>query len=508
LAYGEYISPPTKKVEPNVFVAITTAFNTSNYSVEQLVDEWRKKGAILGIYDYFSWYAWDYDVPGQSLASKTTDLIKSIKKYYAKGVKAYEGESSIGWVSKGLGYYLAARQMWNINDDAEAAKKEFFALCFGKASGLMQKLWEEWESYSFTAIRETNLARWIDYTTAAEKAEEDDRVKKRLHQVKSYLHYLFLYRNYRLEKTDANLLSLINFGYRKLDDGSIAGFPAFFEIGDRSGLADMSFYGNAKWKSNNAPVLPEELSRLIREDRSKLKPADPVKDFLPAKKFTTIPGINRFKKLIDDTAEMANGYWYTNEWVIEIKSKGAANYIDFTGDYINDLTNTKPFKVSVYPYTVDGNVASQPVLMYYEYNKRRVKEKISLAQLDAGYYTIIIEDPVKIFQAIFSPAVNFSIVMRPNRQIKCTMLNYAFFYVPEDVKKFNVIKNGTVEFITPTGRKISFINKKPEDLQVQVLEGEAGLWRMKPLCDQLFLEGVPPYVGASPRQMLIPAGIK
>jgi hypothetical protein len=88
------------------------------------------------------------------------------------------------------------------------------------------------------------------------------------------------------------------------------------------------------------------------------------------------------------------------------------------------------------------------------------------------------------------------------------MLNYAFFYVPEDVKKFNVIKNGTVEFITPAGRKISFINKKPEDLQIQVLEGEAGLWRMKPLCDQLFLEGVPPYIGASPRQMLIPAGIK
>src|SRR6185503_14865597 len=108
LAYTEYISPPTKKVEPNVFVSITTAFNTSKYSTEQLVDEWKKKTDLLGIYDFFSWYAWDYDIPGRSLASKTTDLIKSIKKYYKKGIRAYEGESSIGWISKGLGYYLAA----------------------------------------------------------------------------------------------------------------------------------------------------------------------------------------------------------------------------------------------------------------------------------------------------------------------------------------------------------------------------------------------------------------
>jgi hypothetical protein len=270
----------------------------------------------------------------------------------------------------------------------------------------------------------------------------------------------------------------------------------------------MSFYGKAKWKSNQTPVLAEEMNQLIREDRSKLKPADAVKEFVPAKKFTTIPDINKYKKLIDDTTDTDNAYWYTNEWVIEIKNKGVANYIDFTGDYLNDQTNTKSFKISVYPYTVDGDVSAQPVLMYYEYNKRKIKEKISLAQLDAGYYTIIIEDPVKIFRAIFSPAVNFSMVMRPNRPIKCTLLNYSFIYVPEGVRIFNVMKNSIVEFITPTGRKVPLMNNKPEDLQVQVLPGEAGLWRMKPLADQFFVEGIPPYLGISPRQMLIPAGIK
>jgi hypothetical protein len=202
MSYGEYTPPPAKKIEPNVFVAITTAFNSSKYSIEQLVEEWRKKGATVGIYDYFSWYAWDFDMPGQSLASKSSDLVKSIKKYYDKGVKAYEAESSIGWVSKGLGYYLASKLMWDIKADVESLKKEFFRNCFGKAAGTMQKLWNEWENYSFTTVREKDLARWIDYAIEAEKQEQDPSFKKRLFQVKSYLHYLFLYRNYQKSKSE------------------------------------------------------------------------------------------------------------------------------------------------------------------------------------------------------------------------------------------------------------------------------------------------------------------
>ena len=121
---------------------------------------------------------------------------------------------------------------------------------------------------------------------------------------------------------------------------------------------------------------------------------------------------------------------------------------------------------------------------------------------------MVIQDPVKVFQLSMSPAINYSNVMRPSRPIKCTMLNYAFFYVPADVKNFNVIKAATVDFITPTGRHISLSTKKAEEIQVEVKPGESGLWRIKPLYDQLYLEGVPPYLGTSPKQMLIPAGIK
>jgi hypothetical protein len=508
MAYGEYMPPPTKKIEPNVFVAITTAFNNSKYSIEQLADEWRKKGATVGIYDYFSWYAWDFDIPGQSLASKTSDLVKSIKKYYDKGVKSYEAESSIGWVSKGLGYYLASQYMWDIKTDGESIKKEFFRLCFNKAAGTMQKLWQEWENYSFTAIRESDLARWIDNTIEAEKQEKDGGVKKRLFQVKSYLHYLFLFRIYQADKSEKNLLSLLNYGYRKLDDGSVAGFPAFFELGNRSGFDKMGYVEDAKWKVNNSPVTLDEINRLMNEDRKTLKIAEPVKEITVALKFTTIPDLGRYNKVIADSSQMDNAWWFTNEWVIEIKSKGVNNYIDFTGDYIGDKTNVKPIKISIYPYTADGNITSQPVLIYYECKTTQIKEKISLAQLQPGYYTVIIEDPVKIFRFKFSSAVNFSMVMRAARQINSTAMNYAFIYVPEGTKKFNIIKSSLLTFITPTGRKIDYMTDKVEELQVEVQKGEAGLWRIKPIYGKLYVEGIPPFLGTSASQMLIPAGTK
>jgi hypothetical protein len=508
MAYGEYMPPPTKKIEPNVFVAITTAFNTSKYSTEQLADEWRKKGAAVGIYDYFSWYAWDFDLPGQSLASRTSAVIKSIKKYYDKGVKAYEAESSIGWVSKGLGYYLAAKYMWDIKTDGESLKKEFFRNCFHKAAGTMQKLWQEWENYSFTSVRESDLARWIDYTSEADRQEQDASVKKRLFQVNSYLHYLFLYRNYQSSKTENNLLALLSFGYRKLDDGSVAGFPAFFELGNRSGFDRMGYVENAKWKTNNNPVSLEEINQLVSDGRKALKVSAPVKEITATQKFSTIPDLSRYNKLIADSSETDNAWWYTNEWVIEIKNKGVNNYFDFTGDYIGDVTNAQPIRISVYPYTADGDVTSKSTLIYYEYKASKIREKINLSQLAPGYYTLIIQDPVKIFRLKFSPAVNYSMVMRPGRQINSTALFYSFIYVPEGTRKFNIIKSSLLGLITPTGRKLDFMTDKEEDIQVEVQKGEGGLWRLKPLYGKLFVEGIPPYLGTSASQMLIPAGIK
>jgi hypothetical protein len=194
--------------------------------------------------------------------------------------------------------------------------------------------------------------------------------------------------------------------------------------------------------------------------------------------------------------------------VIQVRDKSPNNYILLTGNYINDPTNRKPIKVTVYPFTRNGDVEHLSVIINYNYTSTKVEERISMAGLKPGYYTMVIEDPVKTYRISFSPEIYYSMVIRAARPVRSKALNYAFIYVPEGVKRFNIMKTGLLKLITPTGREISYMNNDAQDLQIEVKPGETGIWRLKPVYGDFFVEGIPPYLGTSPRQMLIPAGIK
>ncbi|PZR27454.1 MAG: hypothetical protein DI535_10615 [Citrobacter freundii] len=505
MAYSEYSEPPTRRLEPNVFVAVTTAFNNSAYSTPQLIEKWRAKGAIVGLYDYFSWYMWDHDLPGQSLVSRTTEMAENIKKYHRLGLKAYDAESSIGWISKGLGYYIAAKLMWDVSADVNKIKQEFFDRCFKKASEPMKQLWNDWENYSAAMVRESSLAEWMDLVAKAEILETDQAVLKRLLQVKSYLHYLFLYRVYEDQKNEQNLLALLNYGYRKLDEGSVSGYPAFFVLGARSGINGMGFTPDAKWRKNNTPVSDQEMNSLIRNDRNQLQTRPSVKLVAAASRFKTVPAVSSYPRSMMDSANVNNAFWMFQEFVIEVKKKSAGNYIELTGDYIGNPDNKKPITLKIYQYRQDGNFSGQPVLLSYDYRSALVKEKISLATLAPGYYSVVVTDPTKIFKIDFSTPLNYSAVARPGNPIRSKTLGYAFIYVPAGVSHFNLLKNHILELMTPTGRQLSFKAGKEEDIQIQVQKGEAGLWRIRSLYENLQMEGIPPYLGISPERMLIPA---
>lgn len=266
----------------------------------------------------------------------------------------------------------------------------------------------------------------------------------------------------------------------------------------------MGYVDNAKWKFNNTPVTETELNNLVAADKGHLKLLNPVTELPAAQKFTTIPDIKNYSQLYADSTGSDNAFWMTNEWVFEITNPGAVNYFDFTGDYIGDVTNKRIYKLSVYPYSPDGNVADKKPVLYVEYNKTKVKETISLADLPKGYYTMIIEDPVKIYRIKFSPPMHYSAVMRPRLPLTTPALYYSFLYVPEGTKYFNISRDGGLQLITPTGRMIKYDGTKNEIVQVQVQKGETGLWRIKLATGKLFIEGIPPFIGTSATQMLIP----
>lgn len=509
LAYTEYIEPPTHKTEPNVYVSITTAFNPSKYSVEDLVGKWSRKTGMVGIYDYFALFAWDQDVPGQSLTSAIPKMVNNIRKYYKAGAKGYEGESSIGWVCKGLGHFLAAKLMWDVNTDVEAYTKEFFELCFAKAASPMKKMWQEWETYAFPQPREGDLARWIDWTKEAAAAETDIAVQKRLFQVKAYLHYLYLLRNYRFSKSEADLFELLSFGYRMLDYGCIAGYPAFFELGHLSNIPGMSGYdANAKWRSNKSSVTAAEINNLLNNDRSKLKGPAPVQVFATARTFKKVPGLEKYTGPVYDGSQANNALWYQGEWLIQVNKKGAGNFIELSGGYVTGDAGDKPIRIKIYPYTENGDFSDVLPLLSYDYKNRYKYDTIKLDKLGPGYYSVIVDDPVKIYLIRFSKPLNYSMVIRTTRQLRATWGNNFLFYVPAGVKNFNLIKKISVKLLSPAGRIIDLDNKKEEEVLINVKPGEEGLWKITFFSGDVYLEGVPPYLGVNASQMLVPAYTK
>ncbi|MCW3116801.1 MAG: beta-hexosaminidase precursor, partial [Chitinophagaceae bacterium] len=353
MSYSEYAEPPTKKLEPNTFVSIATAFNYSKYSTDELIGAWSKKAGKVGIYNYLGLYAWDFDLPGKGYAAKPVDKITAlINKYYRLGAKGYDAESTPGSINKGLGHYMVAHLLWNVNADTKAMEKEFFSGCFGKAAKIMSALWTEWENYSYTVVRATDLAAWIDMTDQAALIEQSAAIRKRLTHIKVYLHYLYLYNNFLNTSAEADRLSLLTYSYNTFDITAFSGYPVLWEIGQASGIPGLLINDpNAKYKQLN-PLFSQAAytDQLVAADRKTLQKKDKLKSFnLPAR-FQKVAEPPVFKEKNYNYYKGNNFFIGPHYFVFEIIKPGAQNYMDLAGGIVTGGGGDKSINVSVSAY--------------------------------------------------------------------------------------------------------------------------------------------------------------
>src|SRR4029079_16711286 len=91
-----------------------TAFIKGGNTLNDLLAGWQKQGATLGIREYYSVNTWDRDLPGKARGGTPAYLARTIPEFHAKGARFLSAESSDNWGPNGLGYYLAARLMWDV----------------------------------------------------------------------------------------------------------------------------------------------------------------------------------------------------------------------------------------------------------------------------------------------------------------------------------------------------------------------------------------------------------
>lgn len=240
-AYAHHADPPSFALEPNVYVQITTGFRYTKLSWEDQIRAFRQCGAQVGVYDYFSVYPWDWDLPGAAKAGRVFELARAIRNYHSLGLSTYDAESSCNWGPNGPGYWMAAHLMWNPQQDAQSLFEDFCTKAFGEAAAPMRRLYTRWSRGERFSPRSLKLA--MEDLDAAYRATSAPEIVARLDRVAMYLHWLRLWLEYDQSSRHnqwnrlvvappgeiiARAKECVVFSHRIMDTGLIHTFPMLF----------------------------------------------------------------------------------------------------------------------------------------------------------------------------------------------------------------------------------------------------------------------------------------
>ena len=158
LAYYWCENAPTFSVRPQVLPYLTN--DRSFYDQPEwaavdlaLINRWAHAGPkIIGIYDYY--YGAPFAVPRIFIHAE----IKSLRGAYAAGARAFTAELFPVWSYDALKAWLAARMLWNPDQDTAALEAQFYRDLYGPAAGDVRGFFEQAEA----AWREqAGSPRWI-----------------------------------------------------------------------------------------------------------------------------------------------------------------------------------------------------------------------------------------------------------------------------------------------------------------------------------------------------------
>ena len=143
-AYSAYSHPPSFPVEPNVFIQTTTAYRRTPMSLQEQLETFRRMGVQSGIRGYWSVYQWDWDGPAVTGELSIPKLVEDLRFYHRNNVRSLNTEMSCNWGPRGIGYYVGARLLWNVEEDPKALIAEFYRLAFGPAAVPMERYFSRW----------------------------------------------------------------------------------------------------------------------------------------------------------------------------------------------------------------------------------------------------------------------------------------------------------------------------------------------------------------------------
>lgn len=504
-AYSQHSPPPTIRVHPRVVISVATAFIRGGYSTDQLLDGWHKQGATLGIREYYGVNVWDRDLPGNSKGARLTYIKTSVPNFHAKGARFFSSESSDNWGPNGLGYYLAARVLWNVKEVGrwDALIDDFLDKAFGSAKEPMAKFYRLIDGSNRPLLSDDLIGRMYRLLDKAQQMASDPAVRARLRDLILYTHYVELFADYSSSSGAArqhNFEALIKHAYRMRKTEMIHTKALYRDLVNRD--KSVTIPKEARWNApartnpwmDNTPFTDDEVASLVKDGIARRK----LLDFTPVSFGDNLVPASSLK--LPDVAQGSLGNytrgptnfltWLEQPAPIKLKAKAGLIYRD-KGDA----------KFALFPAAEpEGKEAGRTQIP-----PDRAEHDVELPTTFTGLHRIVVTDGGAGTSVHFAEGTSVSVQSSLDSPTKLLGRWSLYFYVPRGTKTVGGFSSGPGLLRDGAGKTVHKFDNKPGYFSIAVPTGQDGkLWKFDNTAGVRHLMTVPPYLARSGRELLLP----
>lgn len=516
-AYNQHAEPPTIKVQPNIFVLVTTGFRGTLLSMKDQMEGWKKQGASLGIRDYLSYAAANNDIPASCIGFMFTGFARKLKDYHDWGACLYSGESGANWGINGFLYYAMSRLLWDFNDTGfmDGLKDEFITNCFGPVSNDIRPYYEALSPTGNPILGSDFFHRQYASIEAARARKPGEVIESRLDALAVYVRYLELYKKYA-DASDSNRVQaareMFSHLYRARFHSANSAYAIIRDIPKRDRTLQAALTDAEKKSIRSGVPLWEKRASYERyeilamsaegvKNNHKLdfKTVSFSKDLVPAASMlsgetASTPGVagGQYGKsiLYYTWAEKPDSEWHINVICSESEVRG------------------KPFKIRPRIELWTKNEAMEgPVAVAEADIESGQSGNLVLKSPHTGLHWIVVSgarsqklelDPGKPWTLTSSSDIT-------EQSQSAAAVSTLYFYVPRGTSIIGGHFPGRGELFAPNGQKVKSFNNGGY-MKIDVPKGMDGhLWKLANLRGGSFqLFTVPPYFAASTRDLLLP----
>jgi hypothetical protein len=505
-AYNEHSPPPSIDAHPQAVIGIATGFIRGGYTMDQLLAGWQAKAKTLGIREYYSVNTWDRDLPGAARGGNLEYLRTTIPHFHASGARFMSAEASDNFGPNGLGYYLAARMLWDVNEakNIEAITADFIDKAFGPARASMAKFYTILDGTKRQALSDDLLGRMYRLLDEARGSANDAAIRERLDDLVLYTRYVELYHDYASsngKERQAAFEQVMRHAWRIRGTGMVHVKAFYRDLPNRDKsvvLPELARYNAPEktnpWKSNEL-FTADQIAAFIRDGIANRK----LLDFEPVAFSSKLIPVARLK-LVDVPKGNAGIYLRgVRDFWTWIEKEPAA--IALTGKAGLIYSNRGTAKIELYPLAE----AESKSVAHLEVEPDKQPHELKLETKFPGLHRIEVSDAGQGTVIEWAEGMPMTVISSQEQPAKLYGRWHLYFYVPKGTKIIGGFSEGEGWLLNPAGNTVHHFESKPGYFSIPVPAGEDGkLWSFKHSAGNRFLMTVPPCLARDAKELLLP----